>query len=65
MPDISMCADDKCPSRESCYRFKATPSKFLQSWGQFGRPDGDDKCSYYWPVESKSQLKRLDILNDI
>lgn len=59
MPDISMCKDRACPSRDKCYRFKAKPD-MLQSYGLFGRPEDADRCGYYWPVESESGIKRLD-----
>jgi hypothetical protein len=28
MPDISMCTNEECPLKESCYRYNATPSEF-------------------------------------
>lgn len=59
MPDVSMCKDAECPSREGCYRFIATPSE-LQAYGHFERPPGADKCSNHWPVKSKAEAKRLD-----
>lgn len=51
MPDIAMCSDDKCPSRASCYRFVAVPSKHLQTWGRFQRPADAEKCAHYWPLD--------------
>lgn len=45
-----MCSDKDCPSRERCYRFTATPSEYLQAYGQFGREKDADKCSSFWPV---------------
>jgi hypothetical protein len=60
MPDISMCSDTDCPSREKCYRFMAQPSEFMQSWGSFGVLRGsDEKCSYFWPAEGK-RVRSLD-----
>lgn len=59
MPDISMCADDKCPSRERCYRYMARPSEFMQAWGMFGCGEGAEKCDYFWPAEGK-RLRELD-----
>ena len=34
MPDITMCANEKCPLRDGCYRYTCEPSKF-QSWSMF------------------------------
>ena len=35
MPDISMCRNDGCPLRKSCYRFTAIPSPFRQAYTHF------------------------------
>lgn len=32
MPDITMCKGAGCPHKEACYRFKATPSPYRQSY---------------------------------
>lgn len=51
MPDISMCADDKCPSRAECRRHEASgtrPSEFRQSYAFFKRSPKDRRCEYYW-----------------
>ena len=32
MPDITMCRGDKCPLKNKCYRYTATPSEYWQSW---------------------------------
>lgn len=49
MPDISMCKNEQCPLKESCYRFKATPCEFRQTYGLFNHEDGD--CKYYWELK--------------
>ena len=59
MPDISMCADMKCPSRGECHRYCAEPSKFLQSYGLFQRPQTDERCSYFW--SRRSYDRRLEV----
>jgi len=54
MPDISLCDGMKCPKKESCYRYTATPNEYRQSY--FGAPPYDPhtgKCEYYWPVVRK------------
>lgn len=48
MPDISMCKNNECPLKETCYRFKATPSCH-QAYADFNYKDG---CDYYWEIES-------------
>lgn len=48
MADISMCMDDKCPSRKLCYRFTATKNEFRQSYGNFNREDDAQNCDMFW-----------------
>ena len=52
MPDITMCSGDNCPIRQNCYRFKAEPSKYGQSY--FVKPPFDGKdCNYLWRFGKK------------
>ena len=60
MPDISMCNNKQCPSKEYCYRFTAIPNEFRQSYIDFGpEEDGMDKCSYFWPNGNDSNKCKL------
>ena len=56
MPDISMCEGTGCPSKDSCYRFTATPSEYRQAY--FSEPPiKDGKCEYYWEDKQINKLK--------
>ena len=46
MSDISMCKNDKCPFKEDCYRYTATPNNWSQSYSSFIIIKG--KCEYFW-----------------
>lgn len=50
MPDISMCMNSKCPLKDTCYRFKAEPDPYVQSYGlfKFYVVEGATKCDYFW-----------------
>lgn len=50
MPDISMCQNEKCPLKDNCYRYKAEPNPYRQSYGEF-EYKGD--CEYYIPIIHK------------
>jgi len=68
MPDISMCADDECPSRAECYRSKASgtvPSEHQQAFTDFQRPPANQQCSQFWPVASlrEAGLAKLNCAN--
>lgn len=58
MPDIAMCSNHICPSKETCYRFKATPG-YYQSYAKFTVNEGEDKCDHYWKLESNTTKKGL------
>jgi len=56
MPDITMCPGDNCPMKETCYRYKATPSEYWQSY--FTKPpfemvEGKIECKHYWEINTK------------
>ena len=58
MADITMCTDSKCPKRNTCYRFKAKPSQFRQSYFMdsyfMDSPKKEDgSCDHYWETEKK------------
>ena len=55
MPDITMCKDNKCPKKETCYRFKAAPSHY-QSYFLDTPREGKD-CKLY--IEVKENPKEL------
>jgi hypothetical protein len=59
MPDISMCVNGMCPSKDYCHRYTATPSEFRQSYGGFGPEDGEDKCDMFWPNSKDSTRCKL------
>lgn len=49
MPDISMCANKDCTLRMGCYRYRAVPNPYRQSFGGFSEP-----CKHFWPLEEAS-----------
>lgn len=53
MPDISMCANKDCTLRMGCYRYRALPDPYRQSYGGFTFTplDGLDTCEYYWTLK--------------
>lgn len=58
MADIQMCigakfyedTHEKCPKREQCYRFTATPNQTRQSYGPvpFQMYEGQVVCRDFW-----------------
>lgn len=52
MPDISMCKGENCPLKEKCYRFKAIPSEFWQSYfSEIPYSFESNGCEYFWEVK--------------
>lgn len=46
MPDISMCRDSTCPMRGECYRYRARPCKWRQSYFMGTIRKSDTECIY-------------------
>jgi hypothetical protein len=43
MPDITMCTNEECPLKKSCYRFMGIPSQ----WQSFSHFSGGENCEAY------------------
>ncbi len=58
MADITMCSGNNCELSTLCYRYKAEPSKFRQSY--FTSPPlyinqiGEHQCEYYIPNDKQN-----------
>jgi len=50
MPDIAMCANDRCPSRKKCYRHEGKANRNWQVWMDFVPPGGRDRCDSFLPL---------------
>ena len=46
MPDITMCKDETCDMKEDCYRYRAEPNIFYQSYF-VGNPRKLTKCEFF------------------
>jgi hypothetical protein len=51
MPDISMCQNSRCPLNRNCYRYRATPLEYIQSYFVDLEPQidstGQASCEFY------------------
>ena len=56
MPDISKCTGEKCPLKETCYRF-TSPAGMYQSFFMTP-PIKNGKCEYYWSQNATSNTKK-------
>ena len=59
MPDMTMCSNETCPLRESCYRFAHTPNKIGQSYACF-EPQRDVYCAMFIPADAYSVMPAQD-----
>jgi hypothetical protein len=64
MADISMCDNQTCSLRKTCYRFNATSSE-RQSYSDF-KPDGD-KCDFFILMKktTNTSFARRIIVEDV
>ena len=49
MPDISMCANNKCSKKKDCYRYRALPDSPWQAYSEF-EPLASGQCDYFEPL---------------
>lgn len=54
MSDITMCKDDSCSKRLSCYRHTA-PTDWLYQSVFLESPKTEEGCTYYWPTEESKK----------
>ena len=52
MPDITMCNGNNCELSSTCYRYKAEPSEYMQSYF-IKEPNNGLECDYYWEIKTK------------
>ena len=57
MPDITMCNGQGCELSSTCYRYKAEPSKYGQSYF-VEAPIKNGECEYYYP-DAKERARNL------
>ena len=60
MPDITMCMNDDCELKNTCYRHEAKAGQ-IQSWSAFS-PNNEGICEEYWEIrndESRTTRKNL------
>lgn len=63
MPDISMCTNKSCENNEKCYRYRAVPNEWRQSFF-LGSPQKEDgSCDHYWPVEAGDRIVSMEVIN--
>ncbi len=58
MPDVAMCFGTNCPLKETCYRYKAKPNEYRQSY-LAEPPIKEGKCEYYWKTSEDAQARSL------
>lgn len=63
MSDISMCSGEGCLLKEKCFRFKAEPNPYSQSYFKeppFNPTESDEQpsCDYFWGIKYKPYNKK-------
>jgi hypothetical protein len=59
MPDITMCCDKSCKIKNTCYRYMAIPSPYMQSQSKFENRDKDN-CEYFVKIDKHDRVRTLD-----
>jgi hypothetical protein len=62
MPDITMCQGGTCPIKEECYRFKAVPSQYRQSYFAVVPYSEENKhCEYRWSMKPENKKGKENV----
>jgi predicted amidophosphoribosyltransferase len=61
MADITMCDNEECPLKMSCFRYRAKPSPYWQPYYVINEssPVGDE-CIYQWIFKDEEELDKLN-----
>ena len=61
MPDIAMCNNKDCKLKETCYRYTAKPSEYMQS---YVHKEGElEECDMYWKCQPLNKnIKLMSII---
>jgi len=54
LPDISMCGNRDCTQRNNCYRYRAKPNPYRQTWAGFEQNE-DGSCDMFASIEGYEQ----------
>jgi hypothetical protein len=63
MPDMSLCANDKCPLKTGCYRYRAVPNGMWQSW-TFFEPDSENNCRGFMEIAGRKTRRMSKIAEE-
>lgn len=66
MADISMCQNKDCPLRKNCYRYRAIPSEFWQSYVVVEPEINQDgaKCDWFWDCRERLNVLSVEEADD-
>lgn len=58
MPDITMCAGDNCPKKDTCYRSMAVPNPYRQAYFMYAPFDHDQvNCEYFSAIRENDSVR--------
>lgn len=64
MPDITLCCNYDCPLKSKCYRYRAVPDAYWQSFAMFGTKK-DKPCEYFWQIDwVKDRILPTEVVNN-
>lgn len=65
MPDIAMCNGYDCSIKETCYRYTAKPSEWIQNYFLRDPRETDGSCNHFIEIELKMPAKSKLIKSNI
>ena len=72
MPDITMCCNYDCPIKSKCYRYRAVPDAYWQSFAMYkpkitlnGSLPIKVECEHFWEVdEARDKTLPTEVVNN-
>lgn len=57
MPDIAMCKNEECQSKDKCLRYLSIPIEFQQVYVEFKPESGEKNCIYIIKIDRKNATR--------
>jgi hypothetical protein len=59
-----MCSNSKCSLHETCYRFRAIPNPFRQSFAEFVQ-ESETSCNHYLEIPPEAYIVPLESISTL
>ena len=65
MPDISMCNNEECVQKLNCYRYRAVPNEYSQSYILLTGAKEKKDCDHFWEIDNSLRLAPVELIGRV